>query len=138
LLEKFVQHLPSAYRFAFEFRHASWFSDPVFSILKSRNVALCWAESEKITTPRVPTADFLYYRFRLPEFSDAQLETIANELREQIQKREAFAFFKHEEQPESALNAVKVARRNGIEPKPFVLPEKKKGGAKKVAANTGE
>lgn len=136
LLEKFVQHLPSAYRFAFEFRHTTWFSDAVFSILKSRNVALCWAESEKITTPRVSTSDFLYYRFRLPEFSATQLETIAEELREQSKEREAFAFFKHEEQPESALNAVTVARRNGIEPKPFVLPEKKRSAsARKAAAN---
>lgn len=136
LLEKLVQHLPSAYRFAFEFRHPSWFDDAVYSILKSRNAALCWAESEKITTPRVSTSDFLYYRFRLPEFSAAQLETIAGELSEQIKEREVFAFFKHEEQPESVLNAVTVARRNGIEPKPFTLPEKKASAtARKAAAN---
>lgn len=136
LLDKFVQRLPSAYRFAFEFRHSSWFSESVYSILKGRNVALCLAESEKITTPRVSTADFLYYRFRLPEFTAAQLETIAAELNKQIKEREVFAFFKHEEQPESALNAVTVARRNGIEPKLFTLPEKKvRGSARKGAAN---
>jgi hypothetical protein len=39
-----------------------------------------------------------------------------------------FAFFKHEERPESALNAVTVARLNGIEAKPFVMPEKKGRG----------
>jgi hypothetical protein len=38
-----------------------------------------------------------------------------------------YAFFKHEEQPESALNAVQVARMNGIEARPFVIPEKKAG-----------
>lgn len=138
LLEKFVQHLPSAYRFAFEFRHASWFTEAIYRILKSRNVALCWAESEKIATPRISTSNFLYYRFRLPEFTAAQMETIAGELREQVKEREVFAFFKHEEQPESALNAVTVARRNGIEPKPFVMPEKKRGNAKKAAANERE
>jgi uncharacterized protein YecE (DUF72 family) len=134
LLERFVQHLPSAYRFAFEFRHSSWFSEAVYTVLKSRNVALCWAENEKITTPRISTADFLYYRFRLPEFRAVQLETIADELRAQIKAREVFAFFKHEEQPESALNAVTVARRNGIEPTVFVLPEKKPAGKKKSTA----
>jgi hypothetical protein len=36
-----------------------------------------------------------------------------------------YAFFKHEEQPESALNAVQAARMNGIEARPFVMPEKK-------------
>src|SRR6185312_5928276 len=29
LLEEFVRQLPQAYQFAFEFRHASWFSDHV-------------------------------------------------------------------------------------------------------------
>src|SRR5690349_17907356 len=58
LLKDFVQLLPRAYQFAFEFRHASWFTDAVFEILKSQNAALCWAESEKITTPRTATSDF--------------------------------------------------------------------------------
>src|SRR5438445_11756942 len=51
LLEEFVQLLPQAYRFAFEFRHVSWFDGPVYEILKSKNAALCWAESDKISPP---------------------------------------------------------------------------------------
>jgi hypothetical protein len=53
-------------------------------------------------------------------------------LKMQSEQREVFAFFKHEEQPESALNAVTVARLNGIEEKPFVMAEKK-SAAKKSA-----
>src|SRR5215831_15863173 len=59
LLEAFVQLLPQAYAFAFEFRHESWFADSIYEILRKKNVALCWAESEKIVTPRVATANFL-------------------------------------------------------------------------------
>jgi len=130
LLEAFVQLLPHAYQFAFEFRHESWFNDATFEVLKSRkNAALCWAQSEKISTPKIATADFVYYRFRLPEYSKDQLNKIAEELAAQPQK-EIFAFFKHEENPESALNATYVARLLGIEEKPFVLETLKK--AKKV------
>ena len=130
LLEAFVQLLPQAYQFAFEFRHESWFSDATFEVLKSRkNAALCWAQSEKISTPKIATADFVYYRFRLPEYSKDQLNKIAEELAAQPQK-EIFAFFKHEENPESALNATYVARLLGIEEKSFVLETLKK--AKKV------
>ncbi|HEV2990885.1 MAG TPA: DUF72 domain-containing protein, partial [Candidatus Angelobacter sp.] len=126
LLKDFVQLLPQAYQFAFEFRHESWFSDAIFEILKSKqNAALCWAESEKIAAPKIATADFLYYRFRLPEYSKDQLKKIADDLSAQPQK-EIFAFFKHEENPESALNATFVARLLGIEEKPFVLPPPKK------------
>jgi uncharacterized protein YecE (DUF72 family) len=127
LLRTFAQLLPQAYRFAFEFRHESWFTDAVYEVLKSKNAALCWAESEKIVVPKVATADFLYYRFREPEYSTPDLQKVAEELKTQSAEREVFVFFKHEEQPESALNAVTVARLNGIEEKPFVMPEKKVG-----------
>lgn len=132
LLAEFVRLLPMAYRFAFEFRHASWFNDEVYEILKSKNVALCWAESDKIVTPRVSTADFLYYRFREPEYSNPDLKKVAGELEEQRKQKDVYAFFKHEEQPESALNAVTVARLNGIGAKPFTMPEKKPRSRKMV------
>ena len=127
LLEAFVQLLPQAYQFAFEFRHETWFADSVYEILRKKNVALCWAESEKIVTPRVATADFLYFRFRVPEVGEARLKEIGGELRDQANAREVYAFFKHEDEPSGALNAVVAARMNGIEPKPFVMPEKKRG-----------
>jgi uncharacterized protein YecE (DUF72 family) len=132
LLEAFVQCLPQAYQFSFEFRHDSWFNDQVFEILKKKNVALCWAESEKINTPKVATADFLYYRFREPEYSQPDLDKVAQELEAYRAQREVYAFFKHEEQPESALNAVTVARKTGIPAKEFVMPEKKAVARKKA------
>jgi uncharacterized protein YecE (DUF72 family) len=131
LLEDFVQLLPVAYRFAFEFRHETWFNDSVYDVLKKKNVALCWAESEKITAPRASTADFVYYRLRCPEYTREQLSKLAEEITSQAQGREAFAFFKHEEEPESALNAVIVARSCGVEQKPFVMPEKKRAAKSK-------
>jgi uncharacterized protein YecE (DUF72 family) len=132
LLEKFVQLLPQAYRFAFEFRHQSWFTQEIFDLLKSKNAALCWAESEKIVVPKIATADFVYYRFREPEYSTPDLKNVAAELEQQGAQHEVYAFFKHEEQPESALNAVTVARANGIEAKPFALPAKKTSSARKA------
>src|SRR5215467_8469462 len=83
LFRDFAQLLPLAYQFAFEFRHLSWFNDSVYDILRQKNAALCWAESEKITTPHVATANFLYYRFRVPGYSQDQLKKIAEELTDQ-------------------------------------------------------
>jgi uncharacterized protein YecE (DUF72 family) len=101
------------------------FAQLLYEVLKSKNAALCWAESEKIVVPKVATADFVYYRFREPEYSTLDLQKVTEELKAQSTEREVYAFFKHEERPESALNAVTVARLNGIEEKPFVMPEKK-------------
>src|SRR5215469_10771091 len=49
LLESFVQLLPQAYQFAFEFRHETWFADAVYEILKKKNVALCWAGARRLS-----------------------------------------------------------------------------------------
>src|SRR5215831_8216366 len=52
-LEKFLGALPGGIRAAMEFRHESWFSEPVYELLRRSNVALCQAESEKLNTPDV-------------------------------------------------------------------------------------
>ncbi len=107
-LEGFLSLLPRAVRAAFEFRHESWFSDPVFDILRRYNSALCLAESERLETPDVVTADFSYYRFRKPEYSEAERRQIAKQISSSSMQRDVFAFFKHEENPQSALSAVEL------------------------------
>lgn len=126
LFQDFAQLLPQAYQFAFEFRHTSWFCDAIYEILRKQNAALCWAESEKISTPQVATASFLYYRLREQEYPKEQLQKLAEELIAQSKDKNVFAYFKHEESPEGALNAVVVARAAGIEAKPFIMPAPKR------------
>jgi uncharacterized protein YecE (DUF72 family) len=57
VLRSFVDLLPDGTRAAFEFRHASWFDPAVYEALRARNVALCIADSEKLSTPVEMTAD---------------------------------------------------------------------------------
>ncbi len=108
LIDDFLALIPRAVRPAFEFRHESWFAEPIYEILRRRNAALCLAESEKLETPDVVTADFSYYRFRKPEYSDTERRAIAQKLASGSAVRDVFAFFKHEENPQSALNAVEL------------------------------
>lgn len=98
VLEEFLGWLPAGMRAAFEFRHGSWFVPEVFECLRRRNAALCVAESEKLTTPLVTTADFGYFRLRDEGYTSADLQQWAQRLREQ-QRRcgEIFVYFKHEE-----------------------------------------
>ena len=51
VLDAFLGGLPPNVRAAFEFRHASWFDDEVFDRLAARNLAVCIADSEKLSTP---------------------------------------------------------------------------------------
>ncbi len=105
LLDDFLSLLPRALRASFEFRHESWFADPIYEVLRKGNAALCLAESEKLETPDIVTADFSYYRLRKPEYSPSERQQLADKLSGAAAGRDAFAFFKHEESPQSALNA---------------------------------
>jgi uncharacterized protein YecE (DUF72 family) len=98
-------------RMAFEFRHSSWFCDETYAVLRRHSVALCVAESDELETPDRVTAPYACYRFRKSEYSAAQLNAIENILRERSRAGEVFAYFKHEEQPTGALNAVDILRR---------------------------
>jgi uncharacterized protein YecE (DUF72 family) len=105
-LAAYLALLPADLRFTFEFRHTSWFTDEVYDLLRSRNVALCLAESETLVTPEVVTADFVYYRKRKAPYPPDELARIEARSRELVAGgRDVFVFFKHEDTPAGALQA---------------------------------
>jgi uncharacterized protein YecE (DUF72 family) len=111
LLKDFLAILPRTLPAAFEFRHASWFADSTWDLLKSSNVALCVAETETMTTPEIATASFVYYRFRKPSYTGDERRSMIDRIKHHIgEGRDVFAYFKHEETPEGALYAVDLLR----------------------------
>ncbi|HYE24576.1 MAG TPA: DUF72 domain-containing protein [Clostridia bacterium] len=104
-LRAFLQCIPRNAGAALEFRHESWFADAVFDLMREHDVALCIAESDDLQVPEVHTASFAYYRFRRSEYSDSDVQALQARLAEAARDREVFAFLKHEESPEGALNA---------------------------------
>jgi uncharacterized protein YecE (DUF72 family) len=108
LLAEFVRLLPTWDHFAFEFRHASWFNDEVYKVLSDKNAGLCLAENEKLETPDVVTADFVYLRLRKPDYSEPELLQLSERVKKYLSDgRTVYAIFKHEETPSSPLNAEK-------------------------------
>jgi uncharacterized protein YecE (DUF72 family) len=106
LLSTFLSGRPKLYRFAFEFRHQSWFTDEVYAILRQHGAAMCLAESEDLHTPQVFTAPFAYFRMRNPPYTGEQLDALAKNV-EQAQKEieDVYVFFKHEDDPRGVLYA---------------------------------
>jgi uncharacterized protein YecE (DUF72 family) len=103
----------------FEFRHPSWFTEEVTSLLRARGCALCLADfeeeerrkatgesgeeeqddapaNERLPGEIVPTADWGYLRLRRGDYTDADLSTWLTRVRSQPWQS-AFVFFKHEE-----------------------------------------
>ena len=99
VLEQFLACLPAGTRAAFEFRHESWHDPEVYDALRRRNLALCIADSEKMSTPQEITADYGYFRLRDEGYESADI-TRWGETIERLASSwtDVFVYFKHEEQ----------------------------------------
>jgi uncharacterized protein YecE (DUF72 family) len=98
VFESFLDTIPEGTRAAFEFRHASWHDAAVFEALRRRNLALCIADSEKMSTPVVQTADYSYFRLRDEGYQPADIERWGTTISQADGIRDAYVYFKHEEQ----------------------------------------
>ena len=98
VLSAFVETLPEGTRAAFEFRHESWHDAAVFEALRRRNLALCIADSEKMSTPVVATADYAYFRLRDEGYQPDDIAAWARTIQDLGGIGDAYVYFKHEEQ----------------------------------------
>lgn len=121
LLSEFVMSLPAQTSCAFEFRHESWFVDPVYDALKARDCALCVAESDDLRVPLVPTASWGYLRLRSLDYDDARLAQWVSDVAAQPWRR-AYVYFKHEDEglgPKFGRRFKELARSSSaLEPDP--------------------
>ncbi len=104
-LDAYLPLLPDDVKFAFEFRHVSWLTDEVYERLAKRNMALCLAESDKLEVPKVMTADFGYFRLRKGDYGPEARAAIIEQVKSQLQTpgRDAYVYFKHEDDPNGAI-----------------------------------
>lgn len=116
LLTDFLAALPAGARAAFEFRHASWFSDDVFAALAQGGAALCLAESEDLATPVVRTASFGYLRLRRQDYDDAALRAWAERVSGELAPHwsETYVFFKHEDEGRGPALAARLGELLGV------------------------
>ena len=99
-LKTFLELLPDGPRVAMEFRHGSWFDEPVYEALRVRNVSICLGDAalkDGTPVPFVSTADWGYLRLRQVEYDDDTLRLWAGRLADSSWER-TFAFFKHEDE----------------------------------------
>ena len=113
-LRDFLALLEPPARAAFEFRHASWFDDEVYTALRERGAAWCVADTgEEGDPPFVSTADWGYMRLRRVEYTADDLQSWADRIHGQTWG-EVFVFFKHEEAgtgPKLAAGFMEICKR---------------------------
>jgi uncharacterized protein YecE (DUF72 family) len=111
LLDSFLNlsalRAPGAPRVAFEFRHDSWFTEEIYTVLRGHSSALCIAESDDLVTPEIHSAaDFTCFRLRRSTgYTSTELDAFAKRFLALARQRDVYIYFKHEDEPIGALNA---------------------------------
>lgn len=114
-LAVFLKALPSAHRWAMEFRHDSWQAEPVEQQLRSHNVAWAAVDTDEHAAEHRDTADFRYVRLRRSRYAEQDLTTWAERL-EQASRRgqDCFVYCKHEDEGSPWLWADKLIHLLGL------------------------
>jgi len=121
-----LERFPATLRVAVEFRHPSWFVDPVRRLLERSGAALCLADRRGPVTPTWRTADWTYVRFHegraapRPCYGRTALRTWADRLAgEWGPAAEAWVYFNNDPRgcaPRDAARFAIAARRAGLAP----------------------
>jgi len=106
-------------RHAFEFRHASWFAEPVYELLRAHGAALVIADRPEVKEFQVHvfTADWTFVRFhygsrgRRGNYSEPELEEWARRFEEWNREVEIFAYFNNDWEVFAVRNALWLKRR---------------------------
>jgi uncharacterized protein YecE (DUF72 family) len=101
-LLRWLEALPPG-RHTIEFRHASWFADPVLDMLRRHGVALTVGDHpSRPFQLQVPTADWWFVRFhwgsrgRRGNYSRGELQEWADRIAGWREEREVFAYFNND------------------------------------------
>ncbi|HEY7664049.1 MAG TPA: DUF72 domain-containing protein [Xanthobacteraceae bacterium] len=127
-LASFLAMLPPRYRYAFEFRHKSWYDREVFALLRAHGVALCLSDHHDAPAPWEVTARHVYVRGHGPggryrdHYSDRTLRAWARHIvRWRQQRRTVFVYFDNDHKSAAPADArrlmqlVKLAPRSARE-----------------------
>jgi uncharacterized protein YecE (DUF72 family) len=98
-LAAFLKALPKKGRFAFEFRHPSWYEGAVLDLLRDRGAAFCISDHHDAPAPFEVTADLVYLRGHGPgghyrdRYGEAALKDWAARILRWRKNHDVFVYF---------------------------------------------
>jgi uncharacterized protein YecE (DUF72 family) len=117
-LEEFLKGCPRKYRYTFELRDPSWFTEEIYAILRKYNAAFCMYDFNGLLSPQIITADFIYIRFHGPDgkyrgkYSDGFLKKWAKDFirwrKEGI--KDIYCYFDNDDSAYATEDALKLSR----------------------------
>ena len=119
-LEEALERLPRGGRHAFEFRHETWFCEPVYDLLREHRAALVIGDDpERGFQTRELTADWTLVRFhrgsrgRRGNYSEKELEAWAERIAGWRERVEVFAYFNNDWEGFAPNNARRLEKLLG-------------------------
>ena len=114
-LESFLALLPPYHRYAFEFRNPTWECEPVYALLRARNIGYCAFHLAGYQSPVLITANFAYIRLHGPggkyqgSYSDEALAEWAGRIREWASSLTAvYVYFDNDDSGYAAFDATRL------------------------------
>jgi uncharacterized protein YecE (DUF72 family) len=111
-LASFLPMLPRRRRYAFEFRHRSWYDDDVLDLLQHHRVALCISDHADAPTPWQATAPHVYLRGHGPSgrYSGSYTLATLRRWRDAIRRwqgegRDVFVYFDNDQKAAAPADA---------------------------------
>jgi uncharacterized protein YecE (DUF72 family) len=98
-LETFLSGLPPVFRYAFEFRNETFFTEEPKALLAKHGVALVGAETEEKALAEIPVTanSYAYLRLRKEDYPEDELDGWAKRIGEVLEQgTDVYCYFKHE------------------------------------------
>jgi uncharacterized protein YecE (DUF72 family) len=114
-LAAFLKLLSKRRRYTFEFRHPSWYCQPIFRLLSRHNISLCISDHHDAPSPWRRTADFAYVRGHGPggryrgHYRRATLADWAKRIRSwKNQGCDVYVYFDNDQKSAAPADALKL------------------------------
>jgi uncharacterized protein YecE (DUF72 family) len=114
-LAGFLKMLPRCYAYAFEFRHKSWYEDPIIDLLREHDISLCLSDHHDAPSPWIVTARHVYVRGHGPggrykdNYPDKTLRAWAKDIATwKRQRRTVFVYFDNDQKSAAPADAKRL------------------------------
>jgi uncharacterized protein YecE (DUF72 family) len=142
-LASFLRLLSKRRRYAFEFRHPSWYDDEIVDLLRRHDIALCLSDHRDAPAPWEITARHVYVRGHGPggaykdHYPDQTLRAWARHIRAWAREgRTVYVYFDNDQKSAAPLDArrlleilTRTARRQPVRARAFRAPRRSPAAA---------
>jgi uncharacterized protein YecE (DUF72 family) len=111
-LASFLKMLPGRYRYAFEFRHDSWYENSILDVLRDHDASLCLSDHHQAPAPWHVTAHHVYVRGHGPggcykeNYPDKTLRQWSRRIRQwRAQGKLVFVYFDNDQKSAAPADA---------------------------------